>query len=198
MTTRSWPFRLLSPTVFLVGSFMLACAGQDYSITGYTAEVGSWVGQDANTLVRVWGPPASTFTMPNGDSVYVYVNATDIATDKHIECSYNSKTQKEECSSSGGETIHLGCTTSFEVGPDQRVSFTRAEGTLCVAAKQPLSPSVATPLPSPPVAASLAASPPVEPGPDAAPEVAATPGETPEVDQTPAERRRARRNKVHQ
>lgn len=188
------PVRPLALTVLLLGSFTLACAGQDYSLTGYTADVGTWVGEDANTLVRVWGPPASTFTMPNRDTVYVYVDAMDIPTDKHLECSYNSKTQKEECTSSGGETIRLGCSTSFEVGPDQRVAFTRAEGTLCIGAKMPpASGLVASPVP--PRTANPADSLPTASSPSAvAPSPAASVDELPvDPGETPLEKRKARR-----
>ncbi len=159
----------------LLAVLTLACAGPTYSVTGYTADVATWVGQDANTLVRTWGPPASTFLMPNGDTTYVYVDKTDIPTDKQLTCSYNQETHQDVCTISGGETLHLGCTTSFEVGPDQRVAFTRVEGTLCLVAMTPPSgPAFALPTGGAP----LPAAPPIlaTPLPDVA-ETSVAPGE---------------------
>lgn len=133
----------LALVLFSCGSFVLACAGSTGSVTGYTDSVQRWVGQDANALVRTWGPPASTFTMASGNTLYVYVDSTEIPTEKQLDCSYDPGRRKESCTLSGGEVIELGCTTAFEV-ENQRVTFARAEGTLCLRAPEP-PPSAALP-----------------------------------------------------
>ena len=32
----------------------------------------SWLGHDANQLIDKWGPPRSTFVMPNGNTMYTW------------------------------------------------------------------------------------------------------------------------------
>jgi hypothetical protein len=34
----------------------------------------NWTGKDVNVLIYSWGPPTSTFTMPNGDKMFTWAN----------------------------------------------------------------------------------------------------------------------------
>lgn len=116
---------------------VLACASGDRSVTGYTDTVALWRGQDANTLIRTWGAPTSQSTMPNGNTLYVYARHGELKTDKRLDCRWDTTTQSEHCSVSGGEEIPLTCQTEFEVDASQRVVFTRASGTMCLVAAGP-------------------------------------------------------------
>ncbi len=187
----------------VLGALAAACAGGSSSLTGYDNEIGAWVGQDANVLVRVWGPPASTFTMPNKDTVYVYVDTADIPTDKALNCEHNAQSGRDDCTVSGGEVLHLGCTTSFEVGPDQRVAFARGSGTLCIHAESPpTSPALPTSPASPGGSATTptnttAAAPSMAPVEVSAAPPAVDPSASPVATETPRERRREKRKQAH-
>jgi hypothetical protein len=39
---------------------------------GYEKILNSWSGGDINNLIASWGPPSSTFDMPNGNKIYTW------------------------------------------------------------------------------------------------------------------------------
>ena len=43
---------------------------------GYVKMVESWRGADINKLISYWGPPGSTYTMPNKNTVYTFYNGS--------------------------------------------------------------------------------------------------------------------------
>lgn len=44
-----------------------------YSQSAYQDQLTEWVGKDPNALILSWGPPSSTFDMPNGDKMYTWL-----------------------------------------------------------------------------------------------------------------------------
>lgn len=44
----------------------LACA----SARHHEEALNTWIGHDANELIQAWGPPASTYELPNGKKMY--------------------------------------------------------------------------------------------------------------------------------
>ncbi len=52
----------------IVSLLSLGCAGQKK----FEEKVNSWVGADVNRMISSWGPPARSYQMPNGHTVYTW------------------------------------------------------------------------------------------------------------------------------
>jgi hypothetical protein len=50
--------------------FLSGCA----TTGNYEKILQSWTGSDINRLIESWGPPSSTFEMPNGNKTYTWLN----------------------------------------------------------------------------------------------------------------------------
>ena len=148
----------------LVLASILACGGSAPGLTGYADDVQAWVGHDGNVLVRTWGKPASTFTMPNGNTTYVYLNVKSIDAGKQLHCQESDNGKVASCWVSGAQVLDFECQTQFEVDANQRVVHASATGTACLVAHKP--PNTTAP-PSPPaeVTAPIVA-PPAAPAPE--------------------------------
>lgn len=60
--------KIISHIFILLTFFLCACT----TTGGYEKKLSSWVGKDVNSLIQSWGPPASTYKMPNGDIMYTF------------------------------------------------------------------------------------------------------------------------------
>lgn len=80
-----------------------SCAGIPNE-EAFKYEVSKWKGRTAGDLVKAWGPPASTFHAPSGDTVYTY---------------------------NKGEPIATTCVVNFTVGAAETVTGWRYSGTTC-------------------------------------------------------------------
>jgi len=67
--------RLLLALLFLAGCTTPQQQQQQVVVSsrGYDQAMQSWIGEDINNLISVWGAPKETFKMPNGNSLYTYV-----------------------------------------------------------------------------------------------------------------------------
>jgi hypothetical protein len=45
-----------------------------YTESAYQEKLTEWVGKDPNALILSWGPPNSTFEMPNGNKMYTWLS----------------------------------------------------------------------------------------------------------------------------
>jgi len=84
----------------------------------------SWMHHDINELVRAWGPPTSTFDMPNGNRAYTWTR-----TSTHTEPSFNLSTTIP-MTIGGGTTVDY-CRFTYEVAPSGEIIFWRYDGNAC-------------------------------------------------------------------
>ena len=68
------------PALGCVVLLTLACAERAPAET--TGNImARWVGRDVNRLLTAWGPPTSTFVMPNGNTMYTWATSEE----RHVE-----------------------------------------------------------------------------------------------------------------
>ena len=121
-----------------------ACATQ----RGFEQLLHSWRGQDINNLIVKWGPPNSTFKMPNGNVIYTYersrVSSTPVyqtpiyTTPSHTtvnvigNTAYATTTPGQTYGGQiyGGQTYQQSCRVDFTVDGSSIVSY-RYEGNAC-------------------------------------------------------------------
>ena len=99
----------------------------------YKKAVTSWVGADADALVRTWGYPAKTFEAPNGNTVYEYSNSETYQTSRFTSYQYNPQTGAGYATTYGGDTLNFYCRTYFEVNKEKRVAAASFKGNSCKA-----------------------------------------------------------------
>ena len=72
----------------------------------------SWHGADVNKLILQFGPPTSTYVMPNGDVIYTFYSTKTIpGLDWKYECSKNYYVNKSASMIMG--TSYKGCLWPF-------------------------------------------------------------------------------------
>jgi hypothetical protein len=103
---------LLLLVVFVV--FPSACA----TTGGYEKILSSWMGNDVNSLIQSWGPPANTYKMPNGDIMYTFFYDGGAVAMPIGNMAY---------------AVNRSCKTTFIVGQDGKIKTWRWEGNTCKA-----------------------------------------------------------------
>lgn len=129
--------------MILVPSLLLAaCAGPSAYIPkpttwatsdGYSELVGTWIGSDANDLVRSWGPPDSEFAMPNGNRHWTYMSRSSYQTPVTSKTYYSESDNTITTQYSGGDVFVFSCDTEFEVSATGRVIDWSWSGNNCKA-----------------------------------------------------------------
>lgn len=115
-------------------SLNAACA----TTANYEANLKSWVGADAKSLVDSWGYPAGSFEAPSGNKVLVYqdggsmVMPTTYQTRANVSAYGNTAYGNATTNVYGGQTLTFWCNTLFEVSPSNIVVHTSWEGNNCV------------------------------------------------------------------
>ena len=96
----------------IVMTVLSACA-----TTGkYEAKLDSWVGNDVSDLIVAWGPPAQTYEMPDGRTLYTwYFDGGAVAVPV----------------GNAAYAVQRYCKTTFTVGPLGFVQTWRWEGNAC-------------------------------------------------------------------
>ena len=75
-------------------------------------ELASWRGSDVNKLIAHFGPPTSTYAMPNGDAMYTFfVSRTLPGLGFNFECARNYLVNKS--SNLITNTSYQGCVLPF-------------------------------------------------------------------------------------
>jgi len=102
---------------------------------GYKLLMQTWVGDDANNLIRKWGRPVDIVKLPNGNSIYVYSRSGSYTTPTYATTTVNTYNNSATANTAvyGGQTLVFSCETSFELGPDNRVVNVTWRGNNCVA-----------------------------------------------------------------
>ena len=133
--------------VVLMASFLLnGCAtipAIPYTESAYQDKLTEWVGKDPNALILSWGPPTSTFDMPNGNKMYTWLTEKkDIAvfsastSHQYINRAYgpisNLLSQTNTNSSSIVDEKRFWCQTSFVTDKNLIVGWV-IKGNTCLA-----------------------------------------------------------------
>lgn len=92
------------------------------SLTSFEEKLESWKGADVNQLIESWGPPTSTYDMPNGDKMYTW-NRTGgtVASSNYFP----------QLSLATARANTMYCNTSFTVSSSNIVTNWRWEGNSC-------------------------------------------------------------------
>ena len=129
--------RSLGVLVLLLLLFETGCA----TTANYERILGSWVGADADQLVRAWGPPASSFPLSNGGQIFVYdrrvssTHTTPVQVQQNPGMFIGNTYYPGQTTVTGGQTYNINhsCRTQFEVDSANRIVSWRWEGNSCVA-----------------------------------------------------------------
>ena len=99
----------------------------------YESVLDTWLNSDINSLIESWGYPDNSFEAPNGNMVYVYSRSGQVTLPSQTTSNYNiyGNTVYGSSTTTGGQTIKLGCTTFFEVNQGNRIIKYRYEGNNC-------------------------------------------------------------------
>jgi predicted small secreted protein len=134
------------PTTALVVAVLVvtACATQ----RGFEQLLTAWTGQDVNWLIAKWGPPNSTFQMPNGNLIYTYERSRIVTTPVYQTPTYTtpSRTTVNVIGDTayattrpgqtyggqvyGGQTVSQSCRVDFTVEGSRIIAW-RYEGNAC-------------------------------------------------------------------
>lgn len=91
----------------------------------YDRRLEAWRGQSIDDLFYMWGYPASSFTMPNGNTMYVYTSGSTTT----IPVQNWPNGQVNPLSS---QQVNHWCKTYFEVDKDKRIIHCSYEGNACI------------------------------------------------------------------
>ncbi len=114
---------------------LVACA----TTAKYETILQSWVGEDADNLVRRWGPPNSSYTLSSGSRLLSY--------ERSGSSTYTTPVQVQQgpgqfvgdmyfpgqTTVTGGQTYNMNwrCRTDFEVDTSNRIVSWRWQGNAC-------------------------------------------------------------------
>lgn len=85
----------------------------------YEAVLKSWESGNINDLISKWGPPSSTYEMPDGRKLFTWnFDGGVVATPTY---------------GGGAYAVRRTCTTTFTVEPSGRVASWRYQGNACTA-----------------------------------------------------------------
>lgn len=87
---------------------------------GYEQVLKSWNGQDINKLVQAWGPPSNEYRMPNGDTMYTWLNVGGTVV-----------TASQYAGIATSTAVTYWCKTTFTVNPYGSIQSWRWEGNRC-------------------------------------------------------------------
>jgi hypothetical protein len=107
----------------------------------YERILSSWVGADADHLVRSWGPPTRSFPLSNGGQVFVYDRGgsstftTPVQVEQDPGMFIGNMYYPGQTTVTGGQVYNIrhSCRTQFEVNSSNRIVSWRWEGNSCVA-----------------------------------------------------------------
>jgi hypothetical protein len=101
----------------LMSMILTGCATTE----NYKKAVSSWMGADVNRLITSWGPPTSSFEMPNGNKIYSWYSGQQGPT-------FISHNQILPDMAVGGT---LWCKTDFTVDSNGKVINWQFQGNAC-------------------------------------------------------------------
>lgn len=104
--------RIVAACILLIT--LNACA----TTSRYEEILNSWANNDINRLIEAWGPPADTYTMPDGRVLYTWYYDGGAVAMPIANMAY---------------AVRRVCKTTFTVGNDNRIQCWRYEGNACKA-----------------------------------------------------------------
>ncbi|MDD5611021.1 MAG: hypothetical protein PHH69_05765 [Candidatus Omnitrophica bacterium] len=116
--------------LILLVSLLAGCATQGK----YQKKLDTWIDHDMEELISSWGYPDSSFTAPNGNTVYVYTSASSVTTPS--QTTYYGQvnpggTYSGSSLTSGGQQVNFSCKTFFEVNAEKKITRWSYEGNGC-------------------------------------------------------------------
>lgn len=104
----------------LLGTLSVAgCA----TTAGYKRVCDSWMGSNVNTLITAWGPPSDTYTMPNGQVMYTWLNVGGTRVFSNYNQYLNMVTSNE---------VTYWCKTTMTANSEGTIISWRFEGNSCI------------------------------------------------------------------
>ncbi len=100
---------------------LVGCATQ----AKYDKKLYSWKGQSIEDLFSSWGYPASSFVMPNGNTMYVYTHSSTMTVPTQIW-------PNGQVNPLSGQQVEHWCKTYFEVNKEKKILHCSYEGNACV------------------------------------------------------------------
>jgi len=91
----------------------------------YDRRLEAWRGQNSDELFSIWGYPASSFVLPNGNTMYVYTNGSTTTIPVQIW-------PNNQVNPLSGQQVNHWCKTYFEVDKDKRIIQCSYEGNACI------------------------------------------------------------------
>lgn len=136
---------LISLLAVLSSFFIAACA----TTANYEKGLANWYGHDESLLISRWGPPDSTYNLPNGGKVLTWIRSKTIQSGGYsvrtpvttlrngyisgdVNASYSGSSTTYVNSTTPTYNIEMSCTTRFTIINDIVASWTW-EGNNCKA-----------------------------------------------------------------
>lgn len=82
----------------------------------FESRLKTWEGSDVSALIESWGPPSSTYDLPDGRRMYTWSDNRGV---------YAAPIGH------GAIAVPVGCTITFTAGKDNRVEAWRYQGNNC-------------------------------------------------------------------
>jgi len=125
-------FRVISTA--LVTLLITSCA----TTKNYEIILNRWVGKNINDLISSFGYPRGSFTIPNGNKVYVYSFSRSMRMPTSTTSSYDlyGNSIYGTSTTTGGQVLTAWCRTYFETNKKNIIIKWRWEGNDCVAYKK--------------------------------------------------------------
>jgi uncharacterized protein YceK len=112
----------ITPMRHLLVLLMVAALSGCASTRKYERQLDSWIGHDVNEMLSAWGAPASTFEMPNGNKMYVFMQTGGTSSTAYA-LPYTAAVV--------GSSEANWCKTTFMVDTKSKVQSWSHEGNMC-------------------------------------------------------------------
>jgi hypothetical protein len=97
----------------------------------FESKMQSWVGRDANDLIRSWGYPQKVGDMPNGNKMFTYIKAESVQKPVVTIPGQQGFNRTAPTYAIGGGTDTWYCAVSYEVDSGSTIVYGRYEGNNC-------------------------------------------------------------------
>ncbi|MGG6270728.1 hypothetical protein ACQ4M3_39415 [Leptolyngbya sp. AN03gr2] len=119
------------PVLLLVASVSLVGCDDRQSRERLNTTMNSWINRDINEFIRKYGPPTTTFTLPNGNTVYSYKTDREEVSKQptYVNESRNRRGEKETVVTGGGTFVDRDfCEINVEFDRSSKIQAWRYEG----------------------------------------------------------------------
>ena len=119
------------PVLLLVASVSLVGCDDRQSKERLNTTMNSWINRDINEFVRKYGAPTTTFTLPNGNTLYSYKTDREEVSKQpiYVNESRNRRGEKETVVTGGGTIVDRDfCEINVEFDRSGKILGWRYEG----------------------------------------------------------------------